>query len=71
MTVLPTNEGSVSGPDGVDAFFALSGFLITSILIDEINLSGGISRRGFYIRRALRLFPALAFLLVIVAARGS
>jgi peptidoglycan/LPS O-acetylase OafA/YrhL len=55
------------GVVGVDVFFALSGFLITSILIDEINLTGGISRRRFYIRRALRLFPALVFLLVIVA----
>jgi len=55
------------GVVGVDVFFALSGFLITSILIDELNVTRRISWRRFYIRRALRLFPALAFLLVIVA----
>ncbi len=45
---------------GVDIFFALSGFLITSILVEEWQRSGDISLRSFYRRRAYRLFPALA-----------
>ncbi|MDX2162661.1 MAG: acyltransferase [bacterium] len=44
---------------GVDVFFALSGFLITALLLKEHSKSGRISFRNFYIRRALRLLPAL------------
>jgi peptidoglycan/LPS O-acetylase OafA/YrhL len=44
---------------GVDVFFALSGFLITSILLEEMRKTGSIDIRLFYIRRARRLFPAL------------
>jgi len=50
---------------GVDMFFVLSGFLITSILLTEVRRWGRVSVRAFYIRRALRLFPALAVLLVV------
>ena len=48
---------------GLDAFFVLSGFLITSLLLGEQARSGRISLSGFYRRRALRLLPALFFLL--------
>lgn len=48
---------------GLDAFFVLSGFLITSLLLGEHHKQGRISLRGFYRRRALRLLPALLCLL--------
>jgi len=51
---------------GVFLFFVLSGFLITSLLFRERTDSGGISLRKFYIRRALRLGPALLLFLAAV-----
>ncbi len=51
---------------GVDVFFVLSGFLITSLLVKEWTRSGRIALKRFWLRRARRLFPAL--LIVIVAA---
>ena len=50
---------------GVDAFFVLSGFLITTLLLGEWGASGTIGLRRFWGRRARRLLPAL-FLLVAV-----
>ena len=49
---------------GVDIFFVLSGFLITTLLTDEWIRSGSISFRKFYMRRALRLLPALVVLAI-------
>ncbi len=55
---------------GVDVFFVLSGFLITSLLLDELGRSGRIALAGFWIRRARRLLPALiVMVLAVVAAR--
>jgi peptidoglycan/LPS O-acetylase OafA/YrhL len=54
-----------SGAAGVDLFFALSAFLITSILLREREETGGISLRRFYLRRVLRIWP-LYFLLIAV-----
>ncbi|MBS1843885.1 MAG: acyltransferase [Actinobacteria bacterium] len=51
---------------GVDVFFVISGFLITGLLIRELEGSGTISLRGFYARRAKRLLPLSAVLLVTV-----
>jgi peptidoglycan/LPS O-acetylase OafA/YrhL len=53
---------------GVDTFFVLSGFLITSLLIGEWARRGGISFAGFWTRRARRLLPALLLVLLAVAA---
>ena len=60
-------EYFAGGLIGVDVFFVLSGFLITSLLLDEQNRTGAVSLRGFYHRRVLRLFPAMYTLLGLVA----
>jgi len=51
---------------GVDVFFVLSGFLITSLLLQEWNRAGSIDLKNFYIRRALRLIPALVTLALVL-----
>lgn len=50
---------------GVTLFFALSGFLITSLLLEERERTGGVSFRRFYWRRFLRLGPALIVVTLI------
>lgn len=57
----------IQGALGVDVFFVLSGFLITSILLREVHNSG-ICLRAFYLRRARRLYPALCGLVVVLMA---
>ncbi|HTR78712.1 MAG TPA: acyltransferase family protein [Gemmatimonadaceae bacterium] len=52
---------------GVDFFFTLSGFLITSLLLAEAGSSGSVGLGGFWSRRARRLLPALSLLLLGVA----
>jgi peptidoglycan/LPS O-acetylase OafA/YrhL len=54
------------GEIGVDLFMVLSGYLITTLLLAEQRSRGAISIRDFYIRRALRLFPALILLIVVL-----
>ena len=51
---------------GVDAFFVLSGFLITTLLVGEWGTSGTIGLRRFWARRARRLLPALFFLVAVI-----
>lgn len=46
-----------SGAFGVDIFFAISGFLITTLLLRERDKLGKISLREFYLRRTLRIWP--------------
>ena len=50
---------------GVDLFFVLSGFLITTLLLTEFDATQTISLKKFYIRRALRLAPALLLYLLV------
>jgi peptidoglycan/LPS O-acetylase OafA/YrhL len=53
---------------GVDIFFVLSGFLITALLCQEYEKTGGINLKNFYVRRILRLTPALFLLLGVFGA---
>ena len=53
---------------GVDVFFVLSGFLITSLLLAEYTKTETIDFKAFYFRRLLRLLPALVFFLVGLCA---
>ncbi len=61
----------VPGDLGVSAFFVLSGFLITRLLVRERERTGEVSIRRFYLRRTMRIFPAYyAFLLLSYALDG-
>jgi peptidoglycan/LPS O-acetylase OafA/YrhL len=64
----------VPASHGVVVFFVLSGFLITWLLLDETERTGGVSLRAFYRRRALRILPAfygfLLFALALLAIAG-
>ncbi|NQX02610.1 acyltransferase [bacterium] len=53
---------------GVRLFFALSGFLITSLLLKEQQQYGRIDLKRFFIRRSIRIFPALYLFIFVVAA---
>lgn len=65
------------GPDGVTLFFAISGFLITTLLLRERARNGQVDLRAFYVRRSLRIFPLyyavllLYVLLVLLMERHS
>lgn len=50
---------------GVNVFFVISGFLITTLLLHEEAATGKISLTNFYFRRTFRIFPAFYFLLVV------
>jgi peptidoglycan/LPS O-acetylase OafA/YrhL len=62
---------------GVDMFFTLSGFLITTLLLEEWQAAGRVSLRDFYLRRFFRLFPGLAALVaayvlyIVLFGRGD
>jgi len=52
---------------GVDLFFAISGFLITRLFIQENARTGTLSLRGFYVRRAFRILPVIIVYLLVLA----
>ena len=56
---------------GVDVFFVLSGFLITSLILEEFDRSGRIDFAKFYLGRARRLLPPLVLLLAVVAVAAA
>src|SRR5271154_2848432 len=70
LAIIAFHSGLNSVPGGyygVDSFFVLSGFLITSLLVKEWGVSGTVRLRRFWAGRARRLLPAL---FVMVAAVG-
>jgi len=50
---------------GVDIFFVISGYLITSVILKELNETGSFSFKYFYERRVRRILPALLFVMVV------
>lgn len=71
MVLVAHASGTANFPDqpllrdlgnfGVRVFFVISGFLITTLLLKELALTGTISIRKFYLRRTFRIFPAFYF----------
>ena len=59
------------GAIGVDIFFTLSGFLITTVLLDEFKRTNEIRLARFYARRLLRLYPALLCLVLLGVSFAS
>jgi peptidoglycan/LPS O-acetylase OafA/YrhL len=68
--VVYAHADSLQNPPGawawLDMFFVLSGYLITTILLNEIARSGKIDFRAFYLKRALRLAPGFICMLLFV-----
>jgi peptidoglycan/LPS O-acetylase OafA/YrhL len=62
---------TTGGAVGVDIFFAISGFLITTILLQEARDRGAIRFGAFYLRRARRLLPALYTLLAVLLVAAA
>ncbi|MFZ9349699.1 MAG: acyltransferase family protein, partial [Candidatus Fonsibacter ubiquis] len=55
---------------GVDIFFVISGYLITSLILKEIYKTNKFSFRNFYERRARRILPALLFVMILSSIVG-
>lgn len=57
VVVAHSGVGFVPGGSGVTIFFAISGFIITHLVLGEYRRDGGFDLRGFYLRRAMKIFP--------------
>jgi peptidoglycan/LPS O-acetylase OafA/YrhL len=64
VVVYHTGFAIPGGFVGVDMFFVISGFVITQVLMREVELTGKVSLKDFYSRRARRLIPALSLVMV-------
>ena len=60
------NKNGLLAVLGVDTFFVISGYLITSLLLKEYEETGIINLKNFWIRRIKRLLPAVLALLIVV-----
>lgn len=60
-----------AGLIGVDVFFVISGYLITRLLINEYERNSRIELKAFWLRRLRRLFPALAFMVLVCVALAA
>ena len=65
---LPMDDIAGFGENGVILFYAISGILICSRILEEEEICGRFSLKGFYIRRLLRIQPAALTFLVVIAA---
>ena len=74
LAVMGFHEGASElsgGFLGVDVFFVLSGFLITDLLATQYDRLGRLNLKDFWSRRARRLLPALALMLIVVTAAAT
>ena len=74
LAVIGFHEGASElsgGFLGVDVFFVLSGFLITDLLVTQYDRLGRLDLKDFWSRRARRLLPALALMLIVVTAAAT
>ena len=74
LLVVAAHAGCVwlsGGFVGVDVFFVLSGYLITGLLLQEIDETGGVRFLAFYARRLQRLLPALMLMVALVAVAAT
>ncbi len=64
----PSDYWTRNGALGVNLFFAISGYLITTRLLDEESEIGFVSQKQFYLRRAFRILPPALFYLAVISA---
>ena len=67
LVVIYHAKGTSGGYIGVDIFYVISGFLITGLLLRELDSYGSLKLKTFYLRRIKRLLPASFFVLFITA----
>ena len=65
ITILGYQPNAGGGFIGVDIFFVISGYLITSIILKELVTTGSFSLKYFYERRVRRILPALLFVMLV------